>query len=148
VVFCSLNLHNTAFQCVSTPSTIAQQFLVVSLTEDPLVLATVVNSVNNFLADSAGLLQFLVIFLAEKLPHQYEVLTSEKTVTLIALHTTLMVKIAITLHTVLVDGLGTNLTTFLVVLVTISAQESSLGAAELCIKFLVAVRTFETFLVI
>ena len=35
------------------------------------------------------------------------------------LHTTLMVKLAITLHTVLVDGLGANLTTFLVVLVRI-----------------------------
>ena len=31
-------------------------------------------------------------------------------------------------------------------LVTISAQKSSLSAAELCIKFFVAVRTFETFL--
>lgn len=75
-----------------------------------------------------------------------------------------MVKLAIALHTVLIDCLGANWTTFLVVLarlmiminwttlvskchlVTISAQESSLGAAELCIKFLVAVRTFETFL--
>ena len=35
--------------------------LVVSLTEDPVILPTVVNTINNCLAHSAGLLQFLEI---------------------------------------------------------------------------------------
>ena len=73
------------------------------LTEDPFVLSTVVSTVNTFLAHSAGLLQFLqikvdladlrgqncvclVILLTDKLPHQYEVLASEKTVTFCALN--------------------------------------------------------------
>ena len=75
-----------------------------SLTEDLVVLSTVVNTINNCLAHSAGLLQFLeinfnlltsevnivsvclVILLTKKLPHQYEVLASEKTVTLSTLN--------------------------------------------------------------
>ena len=73
------------------------------LAEDPFVLSTVVRTINSFLAHSAGLLQFLqikfdladlrdqscvclVVLLADKLPHQNEVLASEKTVTFCALN--------------------------------------------------------------